>query len=1340
MSKHDVSPPSPAQLQTAIQEGYLRYFDTAFWLRDGKLMSERSKLLCQDGNIFQDMLIEPVPTYTSGPTLVEVCKKIQLDALIANQIAEMLFDSDGQFKLWEHQAQSLHVSMTQEEENPRNIIVTSGTGSGKTECFLMPVFARLLLEARSWDPQPDLFRWWNSSQGPWRSCRFNETRESAVRTMILYPTNALVEDQISRLRKAVEKVNLGNGMPRMYFGRYTSATQGPGNIPSYLSSATQRVAQELLAMEGVRDALQGREVDIKCQFPDPRYGELLTRWDMLTNPPDIFVTNYSMLNVMLMRQREEPIFETTRQWLAADQKRCFTLVVDELHAYRGTQGTEVALIIRNLLRRLGLAPDSLQLRIIATSASLEGDTGCQFAGQFFGVPEETFEIISGQPRTPPPLVQLPREPFIQLMEEGDLEKRKNRAATLCSEYRAPDMLAAACAHQDGPRATTLSEIQKRIFLENSISEEDSELDGLLWAIASEKQSKKDSRFRAHLFFRSVRGLWACCDPDCTQVATDYQSDERRIGRLYATPKIQCECGSRVLELLYCYGCGEPFLGGFSEAIEEEDAAWYLTAGTSDLTRSEQRVLFHRSYGKYMWYWPGPCPTGPPWTHSLPKNGGKVTVNFVPAVLNPHRGLLRRSTKGTGTMMAVSHKINREDIRIPAIPERCPRCDSVGYNRPDTFFRGIVRSPVRAHTMGTSISTQILADRLIDNLGSTPETSRTIVFTDSRDDAAATAAGLETNHFRDLLRQLIRFETRNRPDLVALLRNAAEDKEIPKEHQELLTQLKATNADVWASYRLLARNMAEAEDLDRIRVFEHTHAHQSGTIPWGILLGNLKDRLVKLGVNPAGPQASRKQYQHENWWRFFSPPIGHEWQPLDDEIRMREMSYFDKYLAVEITESIFNRAGRDLESIGLGIVVPKVQETRLLGLSDSISNEVLIGAVRILGLARQFEHSKYLPSVKMHNQLRKYLEAVARKYAISADDLKVELESLLRNNEIVNDQFQLVTSRVGAPFSIHLTEKETPIFRCTLCARVHINKAAGICTNPACNSTQLVPLDKEGNSIDYYGWLSRQQPRRMRVEELTGQTKPIAEQRKRQRYFKGAFLDSPMENDLSHGIDVLSVTTTMEVGVDIGSLQAVMLGNMPPQRFNYQQRVGRAGRAGQRFSYAVTLCRDRTHDDFYFNHAERITGDPPPQPYLDMGIPILRRAAAAECLRRAFLSLEICPRSTSSSIHGAFGLNDEWQDKYRDDIKAWLETEEEVVGIVEGLRPNTGLSDQHVEDLILWLRHKLINLIDKLSQNPTYKMPELSQTLADGGILPMFGFPTRVRALYDRQPKSHISSG
>lgn len=137
--------------------------------------------------------------------------------------------------------------------------------------------------------------------------------------------------------------------------------------------------------------------DAARYFQDLTGAEMWSRWDMQDQPPDILITNYSMLNIMLMRSVEAPIFDATRAWLAADTRNIFHLVVDELHTYRGTPGTEVAYLLRGLFDRLGLHPNHDQLRIIASSASLSGDaSGLDYLEGFFGRDRSRFRIVTGQ--------------------------------------------------------------------------------------------------------------------------------------------------------------------------------------------------------------------------------------------------------------------------------------------------------------------------------------------------------------------------------------------------------------------------------------------------------------------------------------------------------------------------------------------------------------------------------------------------------------------------------------------------------------------------------------------------------------------------------------------------------------------------------------------------------------------------------------------------------------------------------------------------------------------------------------------------------------------------------
>ena len=240
--------------------------------------------------------------------------------------------------------------------------------------------------------------------------RAHESRQAAVRGLIVYPMNALVEDQLTRLRRAFDSPDARNWFTerrsgnKIYFGRYNSETPVPGyehkrsghpnreKIKELADRINAMEQAERVADQHAREGLEKNPPDEDAQdvvyfFPRLDGSEMRSRWDMQDHPPDILITNFSMLSIMLMREADRDIFERTRSWLEREGS-VFHLIVDELHLYRGTAGTEVAFLLRLLLERLGLTPTDPRLRILASSASLEpNDTeSLNFLSEFFGCP------------------------------------------------------------------------------------------------------------------------------------------------------------------------------------------------------------------------------------------------------------------------------------------------------------------------------------------------------------------------------------------------------------------------------------------------------------------------------------------------------------------------------------------------------------------------------------------------------------------------------------------------------------------------------------------------------------------------------------------------------------------------------------------------------------------------------------------------------------------------------------------------------------------------------------------------------------------------------------------
>jgi hypothetical protein len=435
------------------------------------------------------------------------------------------------------------------------------------------------------------------------------------------------------------------------------------------------------------------------------------------------------------------------------------------------------------------------------------------------------------------------------------------------------------------------------------------------------------------------------------------------------------------------------------------------------------------------------------------------------------------------------------------------------------------------------------------------------------------------------------------------------------------------------------------------------------------------------------------------------------------------------MLTQVGTALFSGSGRDVESLGLGLVDPQPGAvTAPEDLPADKARQVVLGSVRLLGLSRFYPGARLGREAENNppKVLQDWLKAVEQRWGLDAGTLiKWASEHLPHGGQLCQRWLvQLERCQVA--------QATADLWVCERCGWRHAHANAGVCMH--CRERLSDEPSEAAERIDDYYAVMARDPRpvtRLHTEELTGQTER-EDAAARQARFQGIFLRD--EPPLPSGIDVLSVTTTMEAGVDIGSLLAVLMANVPPRRFNYQQRVGRAGRRGDPLSVALTVARERSHDQYYFQRPELITTEPPPPPYLASDRePIIRRVVIAEALRRAFDEV----RSTDPNfdpgynVHGHFGAAAVWAE-HRDEVFSFIDREREsMVSFCNSLLASSrvGVDASQLLDAAM---DELRSRIDALAANPN-EQPDLSQRLAEHGLLPMFGFPTQVRHLFTRKP-------
>ncbi len=1368
-------PLTPSQAFEHTQETLAQYLETHYRISHPELFRERAEMLRQRGAIAQLPFIESTPSFATASKLIDLENRHPnmvtpgLAALVQKGIPV------DRFPLYVHQEKALLAAFG---EQP-NLMVATGTGSGKTETFLLPILSDILREAKTWTkPRGKLTRGHlDPASSKWISSRQHETRPAAMRGIILYPMNALVNDQLTRLRRILsrgdspdwQRENLnGNSI---HFGMYTGLSNVSGS-----PNNNQKREDLKVYLDAIETDWQEMSEKLRAtgNWPRPDSTEMLVRWDMQAAPPDLMVTNYSMLEYMLLRPIEDPMFIATRKWLNETEGARFTLVLDEAHTYTGAKGTEVAHLVRRLKQRLGLENNDVRFRAIATTASVPTNEDAAlrvFVSGLFGESADRFTLVEAAQR---PVQQDQRNVSPQVMnayakfhDEFDLENARVGIESLAKELKLEldgtgeenevvlygllkdDPYIAWARERTARKATPLNVLADELWLGQGDSLlRERALSGVLAAGSFARSStNKDMppllSVRLHAFFRGVSGLWACTDPKCSCAN---QAFERPVGKLYLEPRPWCDCGARVLEVFTCRKCGLMFLGGIPDNHLSDDGDFGLWPWSSDLSAEQQNRDAFRIFGVEApdsFYERGYRSTRTTW---------RVTVG----------------DEFARPVYEVEPTTDKDKNIISQFPPNCPRCHK---SRNFTREREIIE-PLA--TKGVQSFAAIVAEAFRNQPhtdGNPPNYGRKgMVFSDSRSEASKLAEDIKSNHFRLSFRQLLYHILYTCNDCKGSGVKEENKVEIGKPG-ELITTICPTCAGTKINPN------PEALDYDRLK-------------------NNLLDTMIERGIDPT----------QQNIQGFFSAAELGQTETLD-----KANYYLDASLLQEIQDEAFG-----LESLGLGFWQAKLRSHnnpsgRLSGQFDRLTNEeseaLFMSVIGILltlstitapdvpdkrppweweppnsnlNLVEEYKknkiyYSKKNTSLDMKEEfpgtrkltgakiihfnfapyyrqnyypLGRYMTTVANKMVALGrlkkdernkwlEDMQEQLFNGLKGYSVLTNAGKKVKNKYKNEFNIygirmnHLKLHPIPetIHQCKSCGKIMVHVLLNICRRCGQETQEVNPktIQNYNRTVALYAAAdnSFDDPFPLKASEHSAQV-DAKEARDEERWFQDLFHEGQNQADLR--VDLLSVTTTMEMGIDIGSLLFVGLRNVPPTVANYQQRAGRAGRRGSALATVFTFAQFRSHDQYYFEHPPQIVSDNPRVPALHLDNAVIAQRHARSVILQDFFKTY----TSKANIFDAWGsvsdfVQNNGSQRLRNHIgqhRAELMTSlrqlvhEDLFSLVEGW----------VDSIVDEVNDAIASQADKAQVN---------LVIMNKNLLPKYAFPIDVVKLHD---KTNYSEG
>lgn len=1210
------------QLHQALSE----YIEATYHISNPQLILQRQRLLDKVGAVHQRPYLESTPRYKSGERFAEI-EGISLAAL--EIFSEVSSSAEGLPLLihdppYQHQAASISGSLV----GDRSLIVMTGTGSGKTECFLLPILGKLAREAHN---KPKSFK-----------------EYPAVRALVLYPMNALVNDQLGRLRllfgdrRIVRRFMDWAGRPAR-FARYTSRTLYPGvrkverdqqRLKPIGDYYVKHLEANLAGGDGEQQAAQQlvRELQKRGKFPakpdlikwyggrgtqwQDKYGnfkrcvtlpedpELLTRHEVQEAPPDVLVTNYSMLEYMLMRPLERPIFDSTRRWLENNPDERLLLIVDEAHLYRGAGGAEVALLIRRLRTRLGIPPERLQ--VICTSASFKDkEHARRFGSQLTGKEIEDFDAVEGQlnlrenaglgtAKDAEVLASINLTKFYDA-EAPDIRQREVNSFLRYREVQSQADLNVALyeALVNFPpmghlinltmqQALPIQTLGKEIFDGVEAAIANKAVTALIALGSLARRSANEPGLlpcRIHAFYRGLPGLWVCLDPNCSGLEEDERGGPT--GKLYGQPRESCvACGARVLELYTCRNCGAPYARAYTDDIENPKFLWAehgegFVTSVGDVVAELQPIdlLLERPAG----------------SNAIPAEYDLVTGRLDPPSLGDETRFRTVFIKKDRSAILEEDDDDAQaeqatDAKLGEF-KPCGVCgERASYNR----------SSVQDHqTKGDQpfqalITKQIQVQPPSSDRAPTPfaplRGRKVLIFSDSRQTAARLAPNIQTYSSQDALRPLV-------------IEGFLQLQEIPKLRSRLSLE------DVYLAVLVSAK---------------------------------------KLGVRLRPELKFNEDFNLENVVN----------RSLDSGVLAREEDAFD--LMVEARSAkppealmlgIFNAISDrfyGLESLALASIAEVTSSVTQIaslpsipGVSASEAEKIALVRAWLRSWQKAGFWTSQMPEGWKEKKVKSkkvfkftFLENLTKDKNARAVFVSQWLPQLkiLFTDAVPGDKHRLK----GAKLRLEIGGEWAYCAMCRTTQRPFPGR--NVCVN--CGKSSVESLDPKNDPVfrarkGYYRSGTEQAlisppnpPAAIIAAEHTAQLNTAQEANvfskaeENELLFQDVDLGMDEENRERAAIDVLSCTTTMEVGIDIGTLSGVALRNMPPARANYQQRAGRAGRRGNSVATVIAFGSADSHDEHYFTSPDEMIRGAVDDPFLTLNnYDITRRHVTAYLLQR-----------------------------------------------------------------------------------------------------------------------------